>query len=78
MKRSISIFITCLLITLLTMGGMIASPASAAGTKTPVAKNGQLSIKGTQLVNRDGKAVQLKGSVHTDCNGMENMSIKTA
>nr|AGW99979.1 endo-beta-1,4-glucanase [Bacillus licheniformis] len=61
MKRSISIFITCLLITLLTMGGMIASPASAAGTKTPVAKNGQLSIKGTQLVNRDGKAVQLKG-----------------
>nr|AGW99980.1 endo-beta-1,4-glucanase [Bacillus sp. IARI-SP-4] len=61
MKRSISIFITCLLITLLTMGGMLASPASAAGTKTPVAKNGQLSIKGTQLVNRDGKAVQLKG-----------------
>lgn len=48
MKRSISIFITCLLITLLTMGGMLASPASAAGTKTPVAKNGQLSIKGTQ------------------------------
>ncbi len=61
MKRPISIFITCLLITLLTMGGMLASPASAAGTKTPVAKNGQLSIKGTQLVNRDGKAVQLKG-----------------
>ncbi|WP_415272794.1 cellulase family glycosylhydrolase [Bacillus siamensis] len=61
MKRSISIFITCLLIAVLTMGGMLASPASAAGTKTPVAKNGQLSIKGTQLVNRDGKAVQLKG-----------------
>lgn len=61
MKRLISIFVTCLLITLLTMGGMLASPASAAETKTPVAKNGQLSTKGTQLVNRDGKAVQLKG-----------------
>ncbi|MEH7664061.1 hypothetical protein V7193_14250, partial [Bacillus velezensis] len=46
MKRSISIFITCLLIAVLTMGGLLPSPASAAGTKTPVAKNGQLSIKG--------------------------------
>ncbi|MGE9751919.1 cellulase family glycosylhydrolase [Bacillus inaquosorum] len=61
MKRSVSILIVCLFIALLAIGGLAAPEASAAETKTPVSINGQLSIKGTQLVNRDGKAVQLKG-----------------
>ncbi|MGY0433012.1 cellulase family glycosylhydrolase [Bacillus rugosus] len=61
MKRSVSILIVWLFIALLAIGCMPASKASAAGAKTPVSINGQLSIKGTQLVNQDGKAVQLKG-----------------
>ncbi|MCY7813170.1 cellulase family glycosylhydrolase [Bacillus spizizenii] len=61
MKRSVSNFIVCLFIALLAIGGMPAPQASAVGEKTPVSINGQLSIKGTQLVNQDGKAVQLKG-----------------
>ncbi|MBL4965170.1 cellulase family glycosylhydrolase [Bacillus halotolerans] len=61
MKRSVSIFIACLLMTVLTISGVAAPEASAAGAKTPVALNGQLSIKGTQLVNQNGKPVQLKG-----------------
>lgn len=77
MKRSVSNFIVCLFIALLAIGGMPAPQASAVGEKTPVSINGQLSIKGTQLINQDGKAVQLKESVHTDCNGMVILSIKT-
>ncbi|MCY9042537.1 cellulase family glycosylhydrolase [Bacillus inaquosorum] len=61
MKRSVSILIVCLFIALLATGGLAAPEASAAEAKTPVSINGQLSIKGTQLVNQDGKAVQLKG-----------------
>lgn len=61
MKRSVSNLIVCLFIALLAIGGMPAPQASAAGGETPVSINGQLSIKGTQLVNQDGKAVQLKG-----------------
>ncbi|MCY8028462.1 cellulase family glycosylhydrolase [Bacillus inaquosorum] len=61
MKRSVSILIVCLFIALLAIGGLAAPEASAAEAKTPVSINGQLSIKGTQLVNQDGKAVQLKG-----------------
>ncbi|WP_253907786.1 cellulase family glycosylhydrolase [Bacillus sp. WMMC1349] len=37
------------------------SPKAVAASQTPVAINGQLTIKGTQLVNQHGKAVQLKG-----------------
>lgn len=61
MKRSVSILIVCLFIALLANSGLTAPEASAAVTKTPVSINGQLSIKGTQLVNQNGKAVQLKG-----------------
>ncbi|MEC1526572.1 cellulase family glycosylhydrolase [Bacillus spizizenii] len=61
MKRSVSILIVCLFIALLANSGLTAPEAYAAVTKTPVSINGQLSIKGTQLVNQNGKAVQLKG-----------------
>ncbi|WP_338444447.1 cellulase family glycosylhydrolase [Bacillus spizizenii] len=61
MKRSVSILIVCLFIALLANSGLTAPEASAAVTKTPVSINGQLSLKGTQLVNQNGKAVQLKG-----------------
>ncbi|OUL06462.1 cellulase family glycosylhydrolase [Bacillus spizizenii] len=61
MKRSVSNLIVCLFIALLANSGLTAPEASAAVTKTPVSINGQLSIKGTQLVNQNGKAVQLKG-----------------
>ncbi|WP_409509728.1 cellulase family glycosylhydrolase [Bacillus spizizenii] len=61
MKRSVSILIVYLFIVLLANSGLTAPEASAAVTKTPVSINGQLSIKGTQLVNQNGKAVQLKG-----------------
>ncbi|WP_372402752.1 cellulase family glycosylhydrolase [Bacillus spizizenii] len=61
MKRSVSILIVYLFIALLANSGLTAPEASAAVTKTPVSINGQLSIKGTQLVNQNGKAVQLKG-----------------
>ncbi|MCY8202749.1 cellulase family glycosylhydrolase [Bacillus sp. N12A5] len=60
MKRSVSFFIICLLIALLATSSL-GPAASAAGAKTPVSINGQLSLKGTQLVSQDGKAVQLKG-----------------
>lgn len=56
-KRSI---IACFAIIALVFSGAMA-PAAAAASKTPVAANGQLKIKGTQLVNQSGKAVQLKG-----------------
>ncbi|KXJ38941.1 endoglucanase [Bacillus spizizenii] len=61
MKRSVSILIVYLFIALLANSCLTAPEASAAVTKTPVSINGQLSIKGTQLVNQNGKAVQLKG-----------------
>lgn len=61
MKRQVSIFIVCILILILAIGGLGNPAASAAEAKTPVAINGQLSIKGTQLINQNGKAVQLKG-----------------
>ncbi|MHC5564818.1 cellulase family glycosylhydrolase [Bacillus spizizenii] len=61
MIRSVSILIVCFFIALLANSGLTAPEASAAVTKTPVSINGQLSIKGTQLVNQNGKAVQLKG-----------------
>ncbi|MCY7783608.1 MULTISPECIES: cellulase family glycosylhydrolase [unclassified Bacillus (in: firmicutes)] len=60
MKRSVSFLIICLLIALLATSSL-GPAASAAAAKTPVSINGQLSLKGTQLVSRDGKAVQLKG-----------------
>ncbi|MCZ0070497.1 cellulase family glycosylhydrolase [Bacillus sonorensis] len=60
-KRSVSVFMTCLVIAALVFSGAMTPQASAAGSKTPVAANGQLSIKGAQLVNQNGKAVQLKG-----------------
>lgn len=60
MKRSVSFLIICLLIALLATSSL-GPAASAAGAKTPVSINGQLSLKGTQLVSQDGKAVQLKG-----------------
>ncbi|MEK5081914.1 cellulase family glycosylhydrolase [Bacillus sp. FSL H8-0515] len=61
MKRSVSFLIICLLIALLATSSL-GPAASAAGAKTPVSINGQLSLKGTQLVSQDGKAVQLKGT----------------
>ncbi|MEC2103431.1 cellulase family glycosylhydrolase [Bacillus licheniformis] len=60
MKRSISVFIACFMVAALGISGIIA-PKAAAASKTPVAVNGQLTLKGTQLVNQNGKAVQLKG-----------------
>ena len=48
MKRSISVFIACFMVAALGISGIIAPKASAA-SQTPVAVNGQLTLKGTQL-----------------------------
>ena len=76
MKRSISVFIACFMVAALGISGIIA-PKAAAASKTPVAVNGQLTLKGTQLVNQNGKAVQLKESAPTVYSGMAIMSTKT-
>lgn len=47
MKRSISVFIACFMVAALGISGIIA-PKAAAASKTPVAVNGQLTLKGTQ------------------------------
>lgn len=54
MKRSISVFIACFMVAALGISGIIAPKASAA-SQTPVAVNGQLTLKGTQLVNQKEK-----------------------
>lgn len=38
-----------------------SAPATPEAPKTPVELNGKLSVKGTQLVNEKGEALQLKG-----------------
>ncbi|MFN2747356.1 MULTISPECIES: cellulase family glycosylhydrolase [Bacillus] len=60
MKRSVSVFVTCFMMAALVISGAFV-PAASAAAKTPVSVNGQLKLKGTQLVNQNGKAVQLKG-----------------
>lgn len=70
MKRTIATgLITCLLMTLVFQpwGASQAKAASkeASGNTikygTPVSKNGKLKVKGTKLVNKKGKPVQLQG-----------------
>lgn len=59
-KRTVSVLITCFMTAALVIGGAFV-PAASAASKTPVSANGQLKLKGTQLVNQNGNAIQLKG-----------------
>ncbi len=70
MKRIITTgLITCLLMTLIFQPwGAIQAKAAAKDASgstvkygTPVSKNGKLKVKGTKLVNKKGKPVQLQG-----------------
>lgn len=51
----------CLLLAVVLAGCMLQTAPVAAAAKTPVEKYGKLSVKDGQLVDKNNKAVQLKG-----------------
>lgn len=58
MKNKASMFFITVFVIFLFAGASVASAQAA----TPVQKWGQLSVKGTDIVNKNGKKVQLKGA----------------
>lgn len=61
MKKYISKYFVIIIFSIITIGAITFSHNDAYASTTPVAKNGRLAVKGTNLVNSKGNKVQLKG-----------------
>lgn len=61
MKKFTAIFIAALMFCIAAFSGITTESSYAATAKTPFQKNGTLSVKGSKLVNKNGKTCQLRG-----------------